>query len=77
MTQDIDSPSGWIENTIQQLSFADEICESHEIENRLNICKKCVNFSYENNVTVCKLTGCNINLMTTAKFKICPIKEWS
>jgi hypothetical protein len=54
----------------------DIICSNEETEIRLNHCKTCDQFTQSSEVTVCAATQCNINLMITMKFKICPKEHW-
>ena len=51
-------------------------CTEEETINRLNICKNCDSFIIEDYVTKCVSSGCNISLMTTFKFKPCPLNKW-
>jgi hypothetical protein len=51
-------------------------CSIEEKTTRLNLCKSCVNFTFEDEHTVCSSTGCNISLMTTYSFKQCPLEKW-
>jgi hypothetical protein len=53
-------------------------CTEEETTLRLSLCKGCEMFEVnENGMTQCKSSGCLINLMTTFKFKICPIGRWT
>jgi hypothetical protein len=52
-------------------------CTIEESEERVAECSKCVNFIFdENGITKCSASGCNISLMTTFKFKQCPLEKW-
>lgn len=52
-------------------------CTPEESQQRVNFCQICENLTFdENNFTMCKETGCNINLMSTFKFKTCPKENW-
>jgi hypothetical protein len=62
-----------IENLPLELGMT---CTTEESEARLLLCKSCINFSFDNNVTICNATNCNISLMTTFKFKQCPLEKW-
>lgn len=50
-------------------------CPPEEKARRLKNCQSCKNFVVAEQ-TVCSATGCNISLMTTFKFKTCPIRRW-
>jgi hypothetical protein len=51
-------------------------CTPEQKEIRLHLCKNCVNFTVEDNHTICSGTGCNISLMVTFNFKQCPLEKW-
>jgi hypothetical protein len=52
-------------------------CSPGEVQQRLSACQGCPNFLIDtDNHTKCKGTGCNISLMTTYKFKMCPLEKW-
>jgi hypothetical protein len=52
-------------------------CTQEESAQRVTECSKCVNFIFdENQNTKCSSSGCNISLMTTFKFKQCPLEKW-
>lgn len=52
-------------------------CSSEQKLARLELCKSCVNFSFDTTGhTICSGTGCNISLMTTYNFKQCPMEKW-
>jgi|688.fasta_scaffold649978_2 hypothetical protein len=53
------------------------VCTIEESESRLALCKPCENFFIDtDNHTKCRGSGCNISLMTTYKFKQCPLEKW-
>jgi recombinational DNA repair protein RecR len=54
----------------------DIICSTEETETRLGHCKKCDQFTHSSGATICATTQCNISLMTTMKFKMCPKEFW-
>jgi hypothetical protein len=52
-------------------------CTPEESFNRVEFCKGCENLEIiEHGITKCKETNCNINLMSTFKFKSCPKGNW-
>jgi hypothetical protein len=54
----------------------DVICSAEESEIRLSHCKSCDQFTQSSEFTICAATQCNISLMTTMQFKICPKEFW-
>ena len=54
----------------------DVICSAAESEIRLSHCKLCDQFTQSSEFTICAATQCNISLMTTIKFKLCPKEFW-
>ena len=54
----------------------DVVCNTAETEMRLEHCKTCDQFTQSLGVTLCAATQCNISLMTTMKFKMCPKDFW-
>lgn len=55
----------------------EEMCSLQESQDRLNICKSCENFAFnENNITYCTGCGCNINMLITIRSQICPLEKW-
>lgn len=53
-------------------------CTAAETEIRLSLCKSCEMFKVNSDgITQCESSGCLINLMTTFKFKVCPIGRWT
>jgi hypothetical protein len=57
-------------------STIDVICSIEEAAIRLEHCKTCDQFTHSSGFTVCAATQCNISLMTTMKFKMCPKEFW-
>jgi len=56
----------------------DVYCTEEEMAARLALCQTCQFFKIrEDGFTECESSGCLINLMTTMKFKICPIGKWT
>ena len=51
------------------------ICDENETQKRLLSCKTC-DYFIVNDITMCGKNGCSINLMSTFKFKECPIGRW-
>lgn len=52
-------------------------CTVEEVFARVEFCKVCENFDIdEQGLTKCKETGCNINMMSSFKFKSCPKGNW-
>lgn len=53
------------------------ICSTEESNTRLLFCQSCEHFKFnDDGLTICESSGCLINLMTTFKFKVCPIGVW-
>ena len=74
MSDDFIHPTPVIENVITDPGVE---CTPEESALRLDLCKNCVNFVFdEDNNTICSGTGCNISLMTTYNFKSCPLEKW-
>ena len=73
MSEKIPIPVPVIEQQIFQNDV--DICDENETQRRLFECKNCEHFVV-NNKTICGKTGCSISLMSTFKFKECPINRW-
>ena len=54
----------------------DIVCSTEETAIRLGHCKTCDQFTQSSESTICAATQCNISLMTTMQFKICPKEFW-
>ena len=50
-------------------------CTEEERLQRLDVCNSCDKFLIEE-VTKCAECSCNISLLTTFKFKECPLGKW-
>jgi hypothetical protein len=76
MIDSLQSPSGSISESNTGTSVEDVICTPEETTNRLTTCTNCVDLTQANEVTICRLSSCNISLMTTFRFKQCPRGNW-
>jgi hypothetical protein len=70
------TPDGGIRDIPLNSPVIDIVCTSEETEMRLQHCKSCDQFTQSSDITVCAATQCNINLMATMKYKMCPKEFW-
>lgn len=68
------TPPGSLNVQISQ-PVEDISCSEEETSQRLSFCKVCEHMKI-NQFTECELSGCQISLMTTIKFKECPKGNW-
>lgn len=57
--------------------IAEPMCSQQESQARLDICKSCENFAFnEHNITYCTACGCNINMLIAIRSQTCPKEKW-
>lgn len=61
---------------ITQEDLNDSTCSPEETQKRLAFCKTCPKFKIENMITKCSACDCSISMVSTFKYKACPVGNW-